>query len=416
MDSKKHHHHHHHHHQTTHHRLKTGDMSELDPNRSTTTQQLHQLADSSDHTTLQAHLPLTPGDSVTVVTASALRPHVPTTVQIGGKGTVRRRRLRKTGKDQDLSNSEAMYQFLNKFQFRDYGKLERVTFVADNGTLTSYDSVNLSANLKNHFYHLNLSQYAAAQRKRSKTKLTEQQMVKIPGMRVETAQDLLSASVDGQEVRELVGADGVEFLIDLENATTTSDELNKTASGEFVSPFPLTVVSANQEQQPLSEFIPDLVDDFEALSNLEEKVSSREATPTSPVLSKQDSFSKFERSLTTDTSLEMSSSNEEVDALVSAAAVAAATAAIGSSRRVSYNSLSKLSASNLETIVENVSGVTSGSGDSSPSETTPPRSDDNVPSETISSNGAQKKSELSKKKKKVRKRVMGNKQKSLKNE
>ena len=129
----------------------------------------------------------------------ALQNRLHATTQLGGKGTMRRRRLRKTASlHQDVSNTEAMRAFLKKFEFSDYGAMECVTLVEETGKVTSYDAVNLNANLKSGIFHLNLSQYKhVAQRKRSRTKTDEKSKSQSPapsipsGVRVDTAENLL---------------------------------------------------------------------------------------------------------------------------------------------------------------------------------------------------------------------------------
>jgi hypothetical protein len=367
------------------HRLKSGDLSEFE-NQKSVTQQLHQLQFLESDSAQQ----------VVTTTTATTRPHVPTTVQIGGKGTVRRRRLRKTNSltsSQDLSNSDAMYQFMHKFQFRDNGKLERVTFIGDNGTLTSYEHVNLCANLKSHFYHFNLSQYAAAQRKRSKTKLTDPGAA-ISGLRVDTAQDLLlsKGDADQMDVRELVGPDGYDYLLDL--VTSSGESVAMQLNREFKLQGPSLAGPSSADdlsiaQYTPSQFIPDLADDFEAFSNIEEISRANTASPS--LLSKDDSFCKFEKSLTTESSsFEVTSSTEEI--IGESDAMAAAALAASGSRPVSSNSLNKVP-TNLETICENTV-IPSGN---LPSDTTPPRSDDNV----SALDDALNKDESNKKKKKV---------------
>jgi hypothetical protein len=148
--------------------------------------------------------------------------HANSTVQIGGKGTVRRRRLRKSNSllnsQEFLNNSESLHSFLKKFSFNDCGKLEGgVTFIYDDGTLATYDSVNLNANTKHNFYHFNLSQYAT-NRKRSKTKLTELNANQAPKMvKIDRAEDLVLNPDNYEKVLELAGVDGHDYLSSLIN-------------------------------------------------------------------------------------------------------------------------------------------------------------------------------------------------------
>jgi hypothetical protein len=79
------------------------------------------------------------------------------TSQIGGKGTIRRRRLRhhlRSGID-----AEHVRLFHSKFKLIDLGHMERVTFIQDNGDIISYDSIPVHANYKSHIFHFDLSKY-----------------------------------------------------------------------------------------------------------------------------------------------------------------------------------------------------------------------------------------------------------------
>ena len=259
-----------------------------------------------------------------------LRNAPPSTMQLGGKGTIRRRRLRKTnslGSNDNLANSEAMYHFMKKFQFRDYGIIECLTFITDSGTLTSYDSVNMCANLKNQFYQFNLSNYAAQQRKRSKIKLIDPAVIQraIPGMRVDTLEALLSSNRNQQDICELVGSDGYDYLIRLANDNQNNNNNNNKnlmtereqrdsnlKSSNLLSPPPPTLI-----EEP-ADFLPTLVDDFEAISNTVDVVPSswqmQSTTISSSLISREESFLSFEENLTTNSSYnDMVSSNEEID-------------------------------------------------------------------------------------------------------
>lgn len=83
------------------------------------------------------------------------------TRQLGGKGTVRRKvrkNVIRANSDASNPNSEHMRSFLNKFDFVDYGPMDRVTFFEDSGRITSYDQPRLMANTKSHFYYFHLTQ------------------------------------------------------------------------------------------------------------------------------------------------------------------------------------------------------------------------------------------------------------------
>jgi len=98
------------------------------------------------------------------------------TRQIGGKGTIRRRRLRhKTilqSADSLHNKSEQMRSFLNKFEFADLGQMERITLISDTGKLTSYDGVNVHSNWKNGMFYLNLTKYHQQRHSTSGRKMT----------------------------------------------------------------------------------------------------------------------------------------------------------------------------------------------------------------------------------------------------
>jgi hypothetical protein len=245
----------------------------------------------------------------------ALHSKLHATTQLGGKGTMRRRRLRKTSSlNSDLSNSEMMRAFLNKFEFNDYGNIERVTFIEDNGQLTSYDSVKLNANLKYGYFHINLSQYKNNQTKKrriSKSKIAEEpkrsssaEQLPQKGVKINRAEDLLEKLVRinncdilttvssenlnmfnrnnfiRNEIYELVGSDAYEYLENI------NDKLNKTltetvhAKSELkesknidestLNDKTLERIEIDIEIDDQTEFIPDLENvDFEAESNKE---------------------------------------------------------------------------------------------------------------------------------------------------
>jgi hypothetical protein len=136
------------------------------------------------------------------------------TRQLGGKGTIRRRRLRHKASlvisSADASNhkSEQLRSFLNKFDFGDYGQMERVTFINDNGKFTSYDAINMHSNWKNGMFYLNMSKYRQhflhKGQRMSRSKLEDESMSSIEnnnndssssswskGIKIDTAEDLM---------------------------------------------------------------------------------------------------------------------------------------------------------------------------------------------------------------------------------
>jgi hypothetical protein len=93
------------------------------------------------------------------------------TTQIGGKGTVRRRRIRKTkvkhSNQHENFNQNLKINFLNKFKLQDDGKLEGFSLVHDNGTVKSFTAssnsqLNFSANYEKNFYCMHLNSLPTA--------------------------------------------------------------------------------------------------------------------------------------------------------------------------------------------------------------------------------------------------------------
>ena len=195
----------------------------------------------------------------------ALQNRLHATTQLGGKGTVRRRRLRKSALlTQDLSNTEAMRSFLKKFDFNDYGPMETVTFVEDSGKVTSYDSVNLNANAKAGIFHLNFSKYKnASHRKRSSTSSAVRESSVSPapkpaqhGVRINTTDNLvhkLTTSGNPSQVYELIGSDAFEYLSNFSKKLALSHVQNVVDS---------EIITADD-----NDFIPDTLDfDFDSKS------------------------------------------------------------------------------------------------------------------------------------------------------
>lgn len=257
----------------------------------------------------------------------------PLTTQLGGKGTMRRRRLRKSASlssQHDLSNSELMHQFLQRGQFQEFGKLDRVTFISDNGTLTSYDSVPVNANLKSNMYHLNLSHYHIPARKKSKTKLTEvmlkqHQQQPTPKPITDTAESLLLNSQSKQEIYELVGTDGFDYLL---NLVKGNHELISRLRNRDVANNKLT------ETVPPADTLSEIPE-----TDIDQSVSFDTIATISSMNSKEDStYSKFETNLTPNTnSLDVASSAEDID--------------VSNSSGINLNSSCE-SAANLEAIEE----------------------------------------------------------------
>ncbi|CAF0731166.1 unnamed protein product [Brachionus calyciflorus] len=151
----------------------------------------------------------------------------PSTTQLGGKGTVRRRRYRKTTNLSETQISESMKHFLVKNEFQDYGTMEKISFINDNGDITSYDSVRLLANLKNGFYNFTFNTQAKPKRS-SKTEIPKnnnnkiekaselfhtldfiKQQSTISDLDYETRERM---RIITNEIHELVGSDAYEYL------------------------------------------------------------------------------------------------------------------------------------------------------------------------------------------------------------
>jgi hypothetical protein len=164
----------------------------------------------------------------------ALQSRFHATTQLGGKGTMRRRRLRRTIPllSAELANTEHMRSFVKKFDFADYGQMESVSFVESRtGKVTTYDSVNLMANIKSGMFHFNFAKYKnvshhrrrSAQAKRdastrekspSPAPTSLSASVHSSGVHVETAENLLRKlqTSGASEVLALVGLDAHEYL------------------------------------------------------------------------------------------------------------------------------------------------------------------------------------------------------------
>ena len=109
------------------------------------------------------------------------------TSQIGGKGTIRRRRLRHSLRNSGI-DTEQIRLFHSKFRLADLGQMDRVTFIQDDGKLTSYDAVPVHANTKLHLFHFDLYKYKNPSLSRTKAKPESSNQ---SGMHVERADQLL---------------------------------------------------------------------------------------------------------------------------------------------------------------------------------------------------------------------------------
>ena len=136
------------------------------------------------------------------------------TSQIGGKGTVRRRRLRHSTRA-NSTDSEQLRQFEARHHLSDIGHMERVTFVQDNGKITSYDKVPVHGNAKDHIFYFDLSKYSSntkLHKTKSKTDIMNassssiDELSKQTGVQVERADELL-ASLNFLEHQERFNSD-----------------------------------------------------------------------------------------------------------------------------------------------------------------------------------------------------------------
>jgi hypothetical protein len=170
------------------------------------------------------------------------------TTQLGGKGTIRRRRLRKTHHltqhSQISTTSHELQNFMNKSKLSNYGTIESVTFVKDNCKIQTYNSIDLHANLNSGIYQLNI-----------KAKVLNKNNQLIPSKeKIENAEDLLNEinNSDSQdrinEIYHLIGSDANVYLKELvENYRNNSSTI--TSSTTTVLPI---LVNKEKSSQILS--------------------------------------------------------------------------------------------------------------------------------------------------------------------
>jgi hypothetical protein len=88
------------------------------------------------------------------------------TSQIGGKGTIRRRRLRKAHltkqQNNKFFNENLKNNFLNKYKIYDEGHLDSVTLIKSNGNLktikSSKNAIKFHANSEKNLFHFSFSE------------------------------------------------------------------------------------------------------------------------------------------------------------------------------------------------------------------------------------------------------------------
>ena len=146
------------------------------------------------------------------------------TTQIGGKGTVRRRRLRKTHHltPQIASTSQEMHNFVNKFKLSNYGTIDSVTFIKDTGKIETFNSVDLFANLNNGIFQLNINN-------KNKIFNKHNQLIAKASV-VDSAVNLLNELNYEQtseerikEIYELIGSDADEYLKIINNNNNSNN-------------------------------------------------------------------------------------------------------------------------------------------------------------------------------------------------
>ena len=142
---------------------------------------------NNEDESISTHHPLTTSTSSTGTSKSSSSPRLTAlqsrllsqqswqhmaTSQLGGKGTIRRRRLRKVASLAPATDvADLKHAFLSKFDVNECGQMERVTFVNDDGDVTSYDGIKLAANFKANIFYLNFAPYRAVKKRRSNTKM-----------------------------------------------------------------------------------------------------------------------------------------------------------------------------------------------------------------------------------------------------
>jgi len=221
---------------------------------------------------------------------SALQSRFHATTQLGGTGPMRRRRLRRPTPllSAELANTEHMRSFVKKFDFADYGQMESVSFVeSGTGKVTTYDSVNLLANIKSGMFHFNFSKYknvSQHRRRSAQAKRDASMREKSPspsptvhsGVHVETAENLFKKlqTSAASEVLALVGLDAHEYLSNFISKSNIEnqfihDEENKST----------LVVDEDDEE------IPNLTNvDFESLSQITDTQTQQQPHDLSMVI------------------------------------------------------------------------------------------------------------------------------------
>lgn len=162
--------------------------------------------------------------------------HHHATSQIGGKGTIRRRRIRKThisntsttSTFSSINNFEnKITNFTDKFKLNNYGDIESLTFVKDNGIVHTYDSVDLYANFNAGIYKFRIKTQQPTNFNKQKSPQIEQKQDNLPikikkhRSRIDNANEFLNElnNVDNinraDEIHKLIGSDAKIYLQNL---------------------------------------------------------------------------------------------------------------------------------------------------------------------------------------------------------
>jgi hypothetical protein len=198
------------------------------------------------------------------------------TTQLGGKGTIRRRRLRKTHHlsqhSQISTTSHELQNFMNKFKLSNYGTIDSVTFVKDNCKIQTYNSIDLHANLNSGIYQLNI-----------KTKVLNKNNQLIPTKgKIENAEDLLNEinNSDSQdrinEINHLIGSDANVYLRELvENYRNNSSTItSSTITSSTITSSTTTVLPILVNKEKSSQILSSNNQYDDILNEKEEQITT----------------------------------------------------------------------------------------------------------------------------------------------
>lgn len=106
---------------------------------------------------------------------------------------MRRRKYRHISQIKPI-DIEQLRNFQNKYHLVDLGQMERVTFIHDDGKISSYEKVPVHGNTKSHIFNLDFSKYKNSKllrHKNSTSSLNSLDTASKKGVRIERANDLL---------------------------------------------------------------------------------------------------------------------------------------------------------------------------------------------------------------------------------